>query len=237
MKRLVALLLAIGILFASTASYAAFRADKEKDEAKKDDKKDEGKKDDKKKDGDKDGKKDGDKKDEPKLTPAQEKELKALTATYTVEKYTREGKDTPAAELKKMKVVQNGAEWRFFVGEDITLGKDTVFPDKTPKEVDSLYINGPAREKTAKGIYEIKGDTVTFAHADPGKDRPKEFSSGKDGSGITVIVLKKQKDEPPLDGEKDGEKKDKEKDGKKDGDKKDGKKDKDEKKDDKKKDD
>ena len=44
-----------------------------------------------------------------------------------------------------LQVVQTGQEWRFFVGEDITLGKDTVEPGKTPKEVDSYYINGPAR--------------------------------------------------------------------------------------------
>jgi uncharacterized protein (TIGR03067 family) len=221
MKWLVALMLALGVLVASTASQASFLADKEKDEAKKDGDKDG------KKDGDKDGKKDGGKKEDPKLTPAQEKDLKDLTGSYSVEKYTREGKDEAAAQLKKMKVVQKGAEWKFYVGEDITLGKDTVYPDKSPKEVDSLYINGPAREKTAKGIYKIEGDTVTFAHADPGKDRPKSFDSGKEGSGITVIVLKKMKDDPPLDGEKDGKKdgkKDGDKDGKKDGDK-DGKKD------------
>ncbi len=130
---------------------------------------------------------------EPKLTPAQlkAKDIKAMDGTFTVEKYVREGKAMPAVN---MKVVQAGGEWRFFFGDNISLGRDTIDPTKTPREVDSTYVNGPARDKTAKGIYKIDGDTITYCHADPGRERPKAFDPGKDGSGLTLIVLKRQKE-------------------------------------------
>jgi uncharacterized protein (TIGR03067 family) len=246
MKWLAVLLLSLGILTSSVGTLAARFQDKDKEEKKEDkdgkkdgdkDKKDGDKKKDdkdKKEDADKDGKKDKDK-EEVKLTPAQEKDIKALTGTFVVEKYVREGKEAPKDEVKKMKVVQTGSKWRFFVGEDITLGSDTVAPDKDPKEIDSLYENGPAREKTAKGIYKISadGNEVTYCHADPGKDRPKSFDSGKEGSGIVLIVLKRQKDEPIDDDDKKDKAKDKDgKDkAKKDGKDKDKKDDKDKKKD------
>jgi uncharacterized protein (TIGR03067 family) len=205
MKRLVALLLVLGIL----ACTAPLRADKDKD-----DKKEEKKKDDKKKDDKKDDKKD-EKKDKPKteekLTDAQKEELKKLSGTFTVEVFEEDGKKKAADDLKKMKVVQKGAEWTFHLGEEITQGKDTPHPDKNPKEIDSYYINGPQREKTVKGIYQIDGDTIKYCWADVGKDRPKEFATKAD-SGLTLLVLKRVKDEAPAkEKEKKEEKKEKEK--------------------------
>jgi uncharacterized protein (TIGR03067 family) len=237
MKHLIALLLALAVLLGFSVATAARFADEKDKDAKKDEKKDEKKDlsraDEAKKDDKKDKGKDGEK-----PTPAQEAALKTLSGTWLVISYEREGKKEPDARIKKMKVVQDGTTWKFFDGEDITLGKDTVSPDKTPKEVDSLYENGPQRTKTAKGIYKLDGDTLTYCHADPGMPRPTDFSSGKEKSGLTLMVLKKQKEESPLDGKKD-EKKDDKKDDKKDAkkdEKKDEKKDakKDEKKDEKK---
>jgi uncharacterized protein (TIGR03067 family) len=202
MNRLVALLLALGIL----ACAVPLRADKD-DEKKEEKKKD--KKDDKKAD------KTDEKKDKPKaeekLTDEQKEELKKLSGTFTVEVLEEDGKKRPAEELKKMKVVQKGAEWTFHLGEELTQGKDTPYPNKSPKEIDSLYTNAPPaqRDKTVKGIYEIEGDTIKYCWADVGKERPKEFATKAD-SGLTLLVLKRVKEASP--GEKDKEKdKDKEK--------------------------
>ncbi|NBO92582.1 MAG: TIGR03067 domain-containing protein, partial [Planctomycetia bacterium] len=168
MKRLLALILALGLLATVVPTVAARFQEEPK---KKDDKKDGGKKEEPKKEAPKkeEPKKEEPKKEEPKLTDAQKADLKALTGSFTIVSYERDGKKETSEAIKKMKVVQEGAEWKFFVGEDITLGKDTLNPEKSPKEVDSYYLNGPAREKTVKGLYKIDGDTVTYIHADPGK--------------------------------------------------------------------
>jgi uncharacterized protein (TIGR03067 family) len=240
MKRLVALLLVLGLLAGSVAARddekdkkktgtkkLADKDDKDKDKDKKDDKKDAKDKDAKDKDA-KDKDKDKGKEKPPPLTEEEKKDLQALSGTFQVTEFTdQDGKKKDAAELKKMKVIQKAGEWWFHEGDDITMGLDRVFPKKTPKEIDSTYINGPAHKQTVKGIYEVSGDTIKYAYAEPNKDRPKDF---KAGMGVTVMVFKRIKEKPKTDDkdkDKDKDKKDdKKKDDKKD-DKKDEKKDKD----------
>ncbi len=220
MKRILVLLVALGVLVAVERSrFVVARDDEKKDEKKKDEKKDKDK--DEKKDKDKDEKKDKDAKDKDKgkkeekpLTEEQKKELEKLSGTFAVILFERDGKKSPPDDLKKMKVVQKGAEWTFYLGEDPTQGKDTVFPDKSPKQINSLYLNGPAHDKTVLGIYKIEGDTITYCWAEPGKERPKEFATKAD-SGLTLMTLKRVKEEAK-DKDKDkekpkDEKKDKEK--------------------------
>jgi len=223
MKRFLVLLLALGVLAVADPT-SLFSQDKEKDKEKKDkdDKKDKDKDD--KKDKDKDDKKDKEKEvfDKP-LSKEQKEELEKLSGTFKVVEFERDGKKASKEEMAKMKVVQKGSEWTFSEGSDSTSGKDVPYPGKSPKEIDSLYLNGAARDKVVKGIYKIDGDTIIYCWAEPDKARPKEFAT-KAESGLTLMKLQKTKDED--------EKKDKDKDEKKDKDKKDKeKKDKDDKKD------
>lgn len=194
MKRLLALLVALGILVLTAPGLVAYQAG---DEKKKDDKKEE--------------KKEEKKKEEEKLTDAQKDELKKLSGTFTVTSFERDGKKSTAEELKKMKVIQKGAEWSFHVGDEITTGKDTPYPDKTPnKEINSTYTNGPAVNKVVKGIYKIEGDSITYCWGDVDKDRPSDYSTKAD-SGQTLMVLKRMSE-----GKKDDEKKEEKKEEKKD---------------------
>ena len=208
MKRLLVFLLALGVLVVADPTRLV-RAEDDKKEEKKD--KDKDKKDDKKdKDKDKkDDKKDKDKKEEKPLTEEQKKELEKFTGTFKVVTFERDGKKSDDAELKKMKVVQKGADWTFYLDTDSTQGKDTVYPDKSPKEIDSVYLNGPARDKVVKGIYKIDGEKITYCWAEPGKDRPKDFATKAD-SGLTLMTLEKTKEEDKKDKDK-AEKKDKDK--------------------------
>ena len=147
--------------------------------------------------------------------PAQKKEkgdpdLDKLSGTFLVTTFEENGKKFEGDDLKKMKVVQKGAAWKFWYGEEITEGEDKVFPDKKPKEIDSTYTNGLNKGKTVKGIYEIDGETVKYCWAAPTKDRPKAFAS-KEGSGHTLMILKRTKDEPKKEEKKKEEKKKEEK--------------------------
>ena len=201
MKRLIVLLLALGIVVAADRrTWADDEKPKEKEEKKKDDKK-EDKKDDKKDKKDKE-----EKKVEVKLTDDQKKDLAKLSGTFVVTTSETDGKKKPDDELKKLKVVQKMAEWSFALGEDTTTGKDMVMP----KAIDSTYTNGPSKGKTAKGIYKYEGDTVTYCWAEPGKDRPTDFTTKAD-SGLTLMVLKRTEDKKPEDKPKDKEKEDKDK--------------------------
>jgi uncharacterized protein (TIGR03067 family) len=217
MKRLLVLFLALGLL---AGAVSAREDDKPKD--KKADKKDD-KKDDKKKDEKKDEKKD-DKKKEDKKEPEKQKELseegkkdlEKMSGTFTVISFVRNGEAWGPDKLKKLKVVQKGANWSFTEDNEVTEGTDWVDPSKKPKEVDSTYTSGGDKGKKALGIYEIDGDTVKFCHAEPDKPRPTEFAS-KAGSDQTLMVLKRAKEgEKPKDDKKDDKKKDEKKDGKKD---------------------
>jgi uncharacterized protein (TIGR03067 family) len=170
-----------------------------------------------------DEKKDKDKdKDKGKAPPAANAELEKLSGTFAVTTFEENGKKFEGADLKKMKVVQKGAAWKFWYGDEITEGEDKVFPDKKPKEIDSTYTNGLNKGKTVKGIYEIDGDTIKYCWAAPTKDRPKAFGSKPD-SGHTLMILKRVKEVPKKEEKKDDKKEEKKEEKKKD-DKKDEKK-------------
>jgi uncharacterized protein (TIGR03067 family) len=225
MKRLVVLLLALGLFVGTVTARDDEKKDGDKDkvEKKKDekDKKDDKDKKDKDKDKDKKDKdkdKDKDKKDavkdkkeekEKPLTEEQKAELKKMSGTFAVIVFERDGRKSPEEELKKMKVKQEGAKWSFTDEDDVTEGIDRVFPDKKPKEIESTYTTGSNKGKKVLGIYEIEGDTIKYCWAEPDKPRPKEFAS-KAGSEITLMVLKRVKEgtKPKPEKDKDKDKKD-----------------------------
>jgi RNA polymerase sigma factor (sigma-70 family) len=62
-------------------------------------------------------------------------------------------------------------------------------PAKSPKQIDLIF----DKEKTAKGIYLLDGDTLKLCvQKDPGSERPTEFVS-KEGTNHLLIVLKRKK--------------------------------------------
>ena len=64
--------------------------------------------------------------------------------------------------------------------------------DAKAKTIDITPAGGTYKDKTLLGIYEIDGDTLKIAFAEPGKDRPKEFAS-KPGSGVVLAIHKRAK--------------------------------------------
>jgi uncharacterized protein (TIGR03067 family) len=117
-------------------------------------------------------------------------DLHLLSGTFVIVRFERDGTPTPEAELKTMRIEQQGRRWRFFLGDDVTEGTDSVDPLARPRAIDSLYNNGPWQGQVSLGIYDAAGDTVRYCHAEPGKPRPTDFSTAP-GSGRTLMVLKR----------------------------------------------
>jgi uncharacterized protein (TIGR03067 family) len=120
------------------------------------------------------------------LTEAQKTELRALSGTFKVIVFERDGKQTSREEMAKMRVVQNRGEWSFAVGNDVTRGRDTPYPFLRPRGIDCVYLNGAVQGQVVKGIYKLEGNTITYCWADPGQPRPNEFATKAD-SGLTLM--------------------------------------------------
>jgi uncharacterized protein (TIGR03067 family) len=60
----------------------------------------------------------------------------------------------------------------------------------TPKQIELTTTEGSDKGKTSHGIYSLDGDALKICFAQPGNDRPKEFTS-KEGSKAVSFVLKR----------------------------------------------
>jgi uncharacterized protein (TIGR03067 family) len=133
------------------------------------------------------GKKDDDKKDGDKLS-----------GTYSFVSVLEDGKKPEgkqAEAFKEAKVV--------FTSDRMTLklnekgGPEATYkidPGKKPAEFNVTPQQGKNKGKTFKGIYSLEGKTLTICIAkDSGDARPTMFES-KEGSGLRLFVLKREKD-------------------------------------------
>jgi uncharacterized protein (TIGR03067 family) len=110
-----------------------------------------------------------------------------IQGTWTIVSGERDGQPIPEEAIKTIKLV--------FAGDKFTLDHDgrksegtfKLAPDKKPKEMDV-----DTEGQTVKAIYQLDGDTLKVAHGPPGEARPKEFPK-KEGSGLSVVTLKRQK--------------------------------------------
>jgi uncharacterized protein (TIGR03067 family) len=63
-------------------------------------------------------------------------------------------------------------------------------PTANPKRIDTTMTEGSDKGKTSHGIYALDGDNLKVCYAQPGQERPKDFSA-KEGSKATLLVLKR----------------------------------------------
>jgi len=113
----------------------------------------------------------------------------ALTGTWQLVKSVVDGVSVPAAEVKKTVLITDHDEFRFPKDAGVgtaPLGRFTIDPSKTPKQVDSTSFSGPEKGQVSLGIYEvIDANNKRACWAKPGKPRPTSFDS-MPGSGWTV---------------------------------------------------
>jgi uncharacterized protein (TIGR03067 family) len=109
-----------------------------------------------------------------------------IQGTWALVSGERGGKPLPDDVVRHVKLI--------FAGDNLTTkNKDRqtratfrLDPTKEPKEID-LHMEG----SVGKGIYQLDGDTLKIVHGEVGDARPTEFP--KAGSGLTVLVLKREK--------------------------------------------
>ena len=114
-----------------------------------------------------------------------DKALKTLQGEWQVEKIVASGEPVPAEKIAKL---------------TFTFKDSQLIPSDNPKDVATVKLDPDRKpawfdltdrmKETMLGIYELSGDTLKVCMADPGTERPKEFTSAK-GSKTTYLVLKR----------------------------------------------
>src|SRR5262245_38465599 len=116
-----------------------------------------------------------------------DKELKRLEGTWELVSGEQNGKEMSADMLKTAKLVIKGDKHFVEIGDLKFVGTHSLDPTTKPKSINS--VDG---DKKMLGIYEVKKGMFKVCFAEPGKERPKEFT-GKEGSGCFVHVWKRVK--------------------------------------------
>jgi uncharacterized protein (TIGR03067 family) len=117
-------------------------------------------------------------------------ELDRLQGEWQLASMTRDGKEVPAERIQTITRVIKGDHYRLLQdGKEVFEGVMTLNPTRKPKTIDAKQVGS---DRAALGIYELEGDTQKICLAQPGKDRPAEFSS-TEGSGRVLTVWKRKK--------------------------------------------
>ncbi len=125
------------------------------------------------------------------------KDLKSLTGTWKVESREAYGEKAPADALKGVfvKIADDGTATVTKEGKVIRKLKwVNMDPTQKTKTVDVEVIEGDEKGKTLLAVYQIEGDKYTICVANPGKDRPKAFSTEVE-SGHALMTYSRTKDE------------------------------------------
>jgi uncharacterized protein (TIGR03067 family) len=114
-------------------------------------------------------------------------ELKVLQDTWDAQSSMENGVELPVPPEGVKMVLKDGKYALKQGSRDLGGGTLTVDPTKTPKTMD--LSEGDKNPQTYPCIYEVKGDILRIARAQPGEARPKDFS----GKGSRVFVFRRSK--------------------------------------------
>lgn len=121
-----------------------------------------------------------------------------LQGTWQATEGVLDGKPVPKEPLQRLKVVFSGEKMSIFPldgdGKQAMENTFRVDPSKKPKAIDVTRLEGGGKGKTAKGIYELDGDTLKLCLAIRlENERPTEFAASET-SGLVLLTLKRVKE-------------------------------------------
>lgn len=117
-------------------------------------------------------------------------ETSPLDGAWTIESVTRGGK-VDDNYTGASRVNENGRyTMKAAEGKTLQTIKGTFTVDDQKKTIDMHPADGRYKGHTLHGIYELEGETLRVAFAEPGTDRPTKYES-RQGNGVVVAVLKK----------------------------------------------
>lgn len=122
------------------------------------------------------------------------KSPESLQGTWTLTSGEAKGVALSAKQLEAGTLVINGDHYSVTLegGEPVT-GVQTLSATSGTKTIDITNANGPHKDQSFHGIYELKGNEFRVAFAALGQPRPTQFTTTPD-SGTWIHVWKRVKE-------------------------------------------
>jgi uncharacterized protein (TIGR03067 family) len=119
-------------------------------------------------------------------------ELKKFEDTWRFVSVEVEGDAVPEDRFAEDRLVLKGRQFTSHVQGNTTHGVFKIDPTVTPKTIDLTFTDGPGKDRTQKGIYELEGERQKICFSLPGRPRPDGFISKPD-SKLMIQVLEREK--------------------------------------------
>jgi uncharacterized protein (TIGR03067 family) len=130
--------------------------------------------------------------DEPK-NDANKKDLERLQGDWAAVSIISDGHKVPDDDTQSLfRTMKDDHYAVFLFRKVISKGTFKIDASKKPKAIDLQAAGAAAKGQPILGIYEFEGDTWKVCYANPGKERPTEFTA-KEGSGHTLAVWEREK--------------------------------------------
>jgi uncharacterized protein (TIGR03067 family) len=120
----------------------------------------------------------------------------SLIGTWKIESLEQGGKklDLAQAQEAPSKIMFDDKKIIATVKDEEHTVSYTIDATKKPKEIDMTPQDGPNKDRTMKGIYELKGDTLRIClnPEDTTAERPKKLAT-EEGSRVVIATFKRVK--------------------------------------------
>jgi uncharacterized protein (TIGR03067 family) len=125
--------------------------------------------------------------------PACADDAKALQGDWGLASLVVAGEKADAKKIAGWKLTVAGDRMTTREGVEILdESKFKLVPTAKPKAIDLAFTAGPDRGKSVRGVYKLEGAVLTVCVAEPGAERPKDFTA-RPKSGRMLFVFRRAK--------------------------------------------